>query len=95
LSALHELIGLRDDLHKIIIGDLLQHNKNVVVHDPSRAGDTVTFLAHETTLDGVIETIAYTIGSGDYSLDLKMVNGMMATIEVRSYAPEVSLEGLV
>jgi hypothetical protein len=95
MNALRDLIGLQNDLHKIIIGDLLQHNKNVVIHDPLRAGDTVIFLAHETTLDGVIETIAYTIGGGDYSLDLKMVNSMMASIEVRSYALEIPLEGLV
>jgi hypothetical protein len=93
--AKNELTQLRDDLHKIIVGDLLWHNKNLVVHDTSRAGDTVIFLAHETTMDGVIETIAYAIGRSEYSLDLKMITGMMATIEVRVYAPEVSLEGLV
>lgn len=87
-----EMVQLRDDLHKIIVGDLLQTNKNVVVHDPSRHGLSIECLAHENTLDGVIATIAFFIRDCEFSLDVVMLNGSMARISVRTYT---SIEGLI
>lgn len=88
-----QLKSLRDDLHKMVIGDLLHHNENVAAHDEKRVGETVTFMAHETTIDEVIETIAVFISGQEFSLDVKMANDMMAIIPVRVYGPPI--EGLI
>lgn len=90
-----QMVQLRDDLHKIIVGDLLQHNRNIVVFDGERAGETFTCLASEDTLDGIIETIAFAISGRDYSLDVRMVSDRMAVIPVRVYAPAIPIEGLI
>lgn len=93
MQAAHQLSQLRDDLHKIIIGDLLQHNQNVVVHDLSRPARSVPFIAHEETLDAVIATITYSISGEEFSLDVRMVNDKMIVITVRMYGPPI--EGLI
>jgi len=83
---------IRDDLHKIIVGDLLRENYDLAVHDVMRPGKTVTFIAHENTLDAVIATISYFIRHQEFSLDVRMANDKMAVIPVRVYD---RLEGLI
>lgn len=89
-----QLKDLRDDLHKIIIGDILQENRNVVGHDLTRPGEMVTFLAHETTLDAVVAQISAYIAGREFSLDVTLASSMMAIIPVRIYEPTISIEGL-
>lgn len=89
-----QLKDLRDDLHKIIIGDILQENRNVVAHDLTRPGEMVTFLAHETTLDAIVGQISAYIGGREFSLDVVMLTDMMASIPVRIYEPTISIEDL-
>lgn len=96
MNAAHDE-NLAIDLHKIIIGDLLNLTKGlcVVVHEPTRAGHTTPFVAHEDTLDTIIQSIATYVGLEQFSLDVRTRGAKMAVISVRIYDRAIPIEGLI